>query len=69
MFIEKNEKPFAIPPFNEESARSKVKAAEEAWNSKDPDTELHFSGATQLHNWGPVDCMNGSHPIAYSGAT
>ena len=25
------------PPFNEETARQKVQAAEDAWNSKDPD--------------------------------
>lgn len=36
MFIEKNGKPFAVPPFTEASARAKVKAAEDAWNSKDP---------------------------------
>ena len=33
----KNGKPFAIPPFNEESALAKVKAAEDAWNSLDPE--------------------------------
>lgn len=37
MFIEKNGKPFAIPPFTAESAAAKVKAAEEAWNSMDPE--------------------------------
>jgi nuclear transport factor 2 (NTF2) superfamily protein len=26
-----------VPPFTEESARAKVKAAEDAWNSKDPE--------------------------------
>ncbi len=36
MIIEKNGKPYAIPPFNTESATLKVKAAENAWNSKDP---------------------------------
>ena len=36
MIIQKNGKPFAVPPFNEESARLKVKAAEDAWNSLDP---------------------------------
>lgn len=36
MFIQKGGKPFAIPPFTEESARAKVQAAEDAWNSKDP---------------------------------
>ncbi|MEC9315477.1 MAG: DUF1348 family protein, partial [Pseudomonadota bacterium] len=26
-----------FPPFNEDSARQKVRMAENAWNSKDPD--------------------------------
>ena len=26
-----------VPPFTEETARAKVKAAEDAWNSRDPD--------------------------------
>src|SRR3954468_6023729 len=26
-----------VPPFNEETARQKVQAAEDAWNSRDPD--------------------------------
>ena len=26
-----------LPPFNEETARQKVQAAEDAWNTKDPD--------------------------------
>ena len=26
-----------VPPFNEESARQKVKAAEDAWNTRDPE--------------------------------
>jgi nuclear transport factor 2 (NTF2) superfamily protein len=37
MFIEKNGKKLIIPPFNIESATAKVKAAEDAWNSKDPE--------------------------------
>ncbi len=37
MFIEKNGEPFAVPPFTEESANAKVKAAENAWNTCDPD--------------------------------
>ncbi|WGL59791.1 nuclear transport factor 2 family protein [Pigmentibacter sp. JX0631] len=36
MIIKKNGKPFALPPFNLESAKLKVKSAEDAWNSKDP---------------------------------
>jgi uncharacterized protein len=26
-----------VPPFNEETARQKVKAAEDAWNTRDPE--------------------------------
>ena len=26
-----------VPPFTEETARQKVQAAEDAWNSRDPD--------------------------------
>lgn len=37
MFIEKNGKKLIVPPFTEESARAKVKAAEDAWNSCDPE--------------------------------
>jgi uncharacterized protein len=27
-----------VPPFNEETAKQKVKAAEDAWNTRDPET-------------------------------
>ena len=37
MIIEKNGKPFAIPPFTASSAALKVQAAEDAWNSRDPE--------------------------------
>lgn len=37
MIVEKNGKPYAVPPFNLESAKLKVKAAEDAWNSKNPE--------------------------------
>jgi uncharacterized protein len=35
MLIEKHGKKLIVPPFTEESARAKVKAAEDAWNSRD----------------------------------
>ena len=28
-----------LPPFTEETARRKVQAAEDAWNTRDPQTE------------------------------
>ncbi len=31
------EKKYPLPPFTEETARQKVQAAEDAWNSKDPE--------------------------------
>ena len=38
-----------VPPFTEETARAKVKAAEDAWNSRDPD---RVAGAyTQDSDW------------------
>jgi nuclear transport factor 2 (NTF2) superfamily protein len=37
MVIEKNDNKLIVPPFTEESARAKVKAAEDAWNSRDPE--------------------------------
>jgi len=36
MFIEKDGKKLIVPPFTEESAKAKVKAAQDAWNSCDP---------------------------------
>ena len=37
MFIEKDGRRLIVPPFTEESARAKVQAAEDAWNSRDPE--------------------------------
>lgn len=37
MFIEKNGQKLIVPPFTELSAKGKVQAAEDAWNSKDPE--------------------------------
>jgi nuclear transport factor 2 (NTF2) superfamily protein len=37
-----------LPPFTEETARQKVQAAEDAWNSRDPDrvsTALRFGSS------------------------
>jgi len=40
------EKKYPLPPFTEETAKQKVQAAEDAWNSKDPDK---ISMAYTLH--------------------
>jgi uncharacterized protein len=37
MFIEKDGQRLIVPPFTDESARAKVNAAEDAWNSRDPE--------------------------------
>jgi len=44
-------KKFPIPPFTEESAKQKVQAAEDAWNTKDPETvSLAYSMNTEWRN-------------------
>ena len=35
--VEKQEVRPPVPPFNEETARQKVKAAQDAWNTRDPE--------------------------------
>jgi uncharacterized protein len=37
MFIGKDGQRLIVPPFTDESARAKVNAAEDAWNSRDPE--------------------------------
>ena len=45
------EKRFPIPPFDLESARKKVQAAEDAWNSKDPErVSLAYTIDTEWRN-------------------
>lgn len=45
-----NQRP-PLPPFTEESARMKVQAAEDAWNSKDPDrVSLAYTIDTEWRN-------------------
>ena len=40
-----------LPPFNETTARQKVQAAEDAWNSKDPDrVALAYTENTEWRN-------------------
>ena len=49
MFVERNNKKLIVPPFTEESAKAKVKAAEDAWNSCDP--ERVALAYTEDSNW------------------
>lgn len=45
-----NQRP-PLPPFTEESARMKIQAAEDAWNSKDPDrVSLAYTIDTEWRN-------------------
>ena len=40
-----------IPPFNKETAKAKVQAAEDAWNSKDPErVSLAYTIDSQWRN-------------------
>ena len=40
-----------VPPFNEETARQKVKAAEDAWNTRDPEkVALAYTEDSQWRN-------------------
>ena len=40
-----------LPPFTEETAKQKIQAAEDAWNSKDPDrVSLAYSPDTEWRN-------------------
>ena len=38
------------PPFTEETARAKVKAAEELWNTRDPDSDRNGPNRTRSHS-------------------
>lgn len=42
---------YPVPPFNEDSARKKIQAAEDAWNSKDPErVALAYTEDTEWRN-------------------
>lgn len=53
--MEKIEQSIIKPPFTEETARKKVKMAQDAWNTKDPEIVARaysvdsHSGETELH--------------------
>ena len=45
------EKKYPLPPFTEETARQKIQAAEDAWNSKDPEkVSLAYTKDTEWRN-------------------
>ena len=57
-FILLMEKRFPLPPFDEETALQKVQAAEDAWNTRDPErVSLAYTIDTEWRN--RVDFING----------
>jgi len=51
-----------LPPFTEETARQKIQAAEDAWNSKDPDRcALAYTADTEWRNRG--EFLNGRDEV------
>ncbi len=51
-----------IPPFTEETARAKVKAAQDAWNSRDPErVALAYTEGSQWRN--RDECFTGREAI------
>jgi uncharacterized protein len=51
MSSEQSGPPKIVPPFNEESARAKVQAAEDAWNTRDPErVSLAYTPDSQWRN-------------------
>ncbi|MGK0390611.1 MAG: nuclear transport factor 2 (NTF2) superfamily protein [Maribacter sp.] len=52
------EKKYPLPPFTEETARQKIQAAEDAWNSKDPiKISMAYTTDTEWRN--RTDFING----------
>ena len=46
--------PPPLPPFDEETARQKVKAAQDAWNTRDPEkVSLAYTEDSRWRNAGP----------------
>jgi len=56
------EKKYPLPPFTEETARQKVQAAEDGWNSKDPiKVSMAYSEDTEWRN--RIDFINGRSEV------
>ena len=56
------EKKFPLPPFTEETARQKVHAAEDGWNSKDPiKVSMAYSANTEWRN--RIEFLNGRSEV------
>jgi len=58
------EKRYPIPPFNLETAKQKVQAAEDAWNSKDPvRVSLAYTQDTEWRN--RAEFINGRQEVQF----
>ncbi len=58
------EKRYPIPPFNLETAKQKVQAAEDAWNSKDPvRVSLAYTEDTEWRN--RAEFINGRQEVQF----
>ncbi len=56
------EKKYPLPPFTEETARQKVQAAEDGWNSKDPiKVSMAYTEDTEWRN--RIDFLNGRKEV------
>lgn len=56
------EKKYPLPPFTEETAKQKIQAAEDAWNSKDPEKiALAYSPDSEWRN--RIDFLRGRPEI------
>ena len=56
------EKRYPLPPFNAETAKQKVQAAEDAWNTKDPEkVSLAYTINTEWRN--RVSFLNGREEV------
>ena len=56
------EKKYPLPPFTEETARQKVQAAEDAWNSKDPQkVSMAYTEDTEWRN--RAEFINGREQV------
>ena len=56
------EKKYPLPPFTEETARQKVQAAEDGWNSKDPiKVSMAYSENTEWRN--RIEFLNGRSEV------
>ena len=55
-----------VPPFTEQTARQKVQAAEDAWNTRDPERVAAVRGAAEALGYPHQDIISGAgHDAVY----